>query len=66
MGRLKIKKDDDRIFTIRMPRSTWLLLKKASLVKEKTMADICVELIENQRHKLNKKFEEIEELADIN
>lgn len=65
MGRPRTRTEDEKAFHFRMPRETWLLLKKASLIKEMTMADVCVEFIEKQRNKLGKKFDEIGDVGDL-
>lgn len=64
MGRPRTRTEDEKAFHFRMPRETWLLLKKASLIKDMTMADVCVEFIEKQRHKLGKKMDVIGDVAD--
>lgn len=65
MGRPRTRTEDEKAFHFRMPKETWLLLKKASLIKEMTMADVCVEFIEKQRHKLGKKMDVIGDVADV-
>lgn len=64
MGRLRTRAEDDKAFHFRMPRETWLLLKKASLIKDMTMADVCVEFIEKQRNNLGKKMGVIGAVAE--
>lgn len=63
--RRKTKPEDEKAFHLRMPRDTWLLLKKAALIKEVTMGEIVVELVEKQRKKLTKRFSEIGDLGDL-
>lgn len=65
MGRLKVRAEDDKAFHFKMPRTTWLLLKKASLIKNMTMADVCVEFIEKQRNSLSKKMDVIGEVGEV-
>lgn len=65
MGRPKTRKEDEKAFHFRMPRATWLLLKKAALTNDCTMGEIVVELVEKSRKKLTQKFEEIGELQDL-
>jgi len=65
MGKVRIRTEGEKAFHFRMPRETWLLLKKASLIKEMTMAEVCVEFIEKQRNKLTKKFDEIGVVGDV-
>lgn len=59
MARPKTRNNEDKAFHFRMPKSTWWLLKKAAVIKEVTMGEVVVELIEKQRLKLNKKFDEL-------
>jgi len=65
MGRKKIRTEDEKAFHLRMPRDTWLLLKKASLIKEMTMGEVVVELVEKQRTKLAKRFDEIGDVGNM-
>jgi len=65
MGRKRIRAEDEKAFHLRMPRTTWLLLKKAALIREMTMGDFIVELVEKQRNKLSKRFDEIGDIGDI-
>ena len=65
MGRKRIKPEDEKAFHLRMPRDTWLLLKKASLIKEMTMGEVVVDLVEKQRTKLTKKFGEIGVVGEL-
>ena len=65
MGRPITRKDDEKAFHMRMPRATWLLLKKAALTNDCTMGEIVIDLVEKSRKKLTQKFEEIGELQDL-
>lgn len=65
MGRKKVRTENEKAFHLRMPRETWLLLKKASLIKEMTMGEFIVELVEKQRKKLSKRFDEIGDVGDV-
>lgn len=65
MSNKKITNKDEKAFHFRMPRATWLLLKKAALTNDCTMGEIVVELVEKSRKKLTQKFEEIGELQDL-
>lgn len=66
MGRPRIRADDERSFHFRMPRETWILLKKAAITRDCTMGEILVELVEKARRRLTIKIEEIGELDDLN
>lgn len=59
------KQDDDRAFHMRMPRDTWLLLKKAALISEITMGEYVTNLVEKQRVKLAKKMDVLGDFADV-
>jgi hypothetical protein len=48
--------EDDRAFHMRMPRDTWLLLKKAAMISEISMGEYVTKLVEKQRVKLAKKM----------
>lgn len=61
----KIKEVNEKAFHFRMPRSTWLLLKKAALTNDCTMGEVVVELVEKSRKKLTEQFIKIGELSDI-
>lgn len=57
MNKKNKKVKDEKGFHFKMPKDTWLLLKKAAVMKEITMGDVVVEFIEKNRTKLTKKFE---------
>lgn len=57
------KQPDDRAFHMRMPRDTWLLLKKAAIISEITMGEYVTDLVEKQRPKLAKKMVVLGEFA---
>ncbi len=65
MSRPKTRAEDDKAFHFKMPRDTWLLLKKAALIKDMTMGEVCIDFIEKQRHKLGKKMDVIGEVGDV-
>lgn len=65
MARPITKKSDEKAFHFKMPRDTWLLLKKAALTQDCTMTEIMVDLVEKARKKLTKKFDKIGELNDL-
>lgn len=57
MNTNKKKAGEEKAFHFKMPKNTWLLLKKAAVMKEVTMGEVVVEFIEKNRAKLTKKFE---------
>lgn len=58
-------KSTEKAFHMRMPRATWILLKKAAITNDCTMGDIIVDLVEKSRVKMTRNFEEIGELQDL-
>ena len=59
------EKTSEKAFHMRMPKSTWILLKKAAITNDCTMGDIIVDLVEKARVKMTRDFEEIGELQDL-
>jgi|APFre7841882654_1041346.scaffolds.fasta_scaffold144576_2 hypothetical protein len=57
--------EDDRAFHMRMPRDTWLLLKKAAMISEISMGEYVTKLVEKERVKLTKKMDVLGDFADV-
>jgi len=57
-------KTGDKFFQVRVPKETWVLLKKASFTNDCSLGDVIIDLVEKSRVKLLKKFEEIEEIVE--
>lgn len=65
MSAKRKKQPDDRAFHMRMPRDTWLLLKKAAIISEITMGEYVTNLVEKQRLKLAKKMDVLGDLGEV-
>jgi hypothetical protein len=54
MARVKLKLEDYKAFHLRMPRETWMYVKKSAMLAECSMTDVVVACLEKQRKKVLK------------
>lgn len=48
-----MKEKKDKAFVLRMPKKTWLFLKRLSIKKEKSMNDLVLDAIKKVQEEVN-------------
>ena len=52
MPKPKMREEDFKAFHLRMPKETWLYIKKSAMIAECSMTDVVVNCLEKQRRKI--------------